>query len=117
MEIAVLDYLTGSITIYVNIPTDWQTEDICNYLYNELGLNEDATAFMVAEDITIDYKKRRARKSTEEYNVIIREELQKVVTIKAKSAKEARELVTEMYNNEEIILSADDFYDHSIETL
>lgn len=52
-----------------------------------------------------------------EYNVIIREELQKVVTIKAKSAREARELVTEMYNNEEIVLSADDFYDYSIETL
>lgn len=52
-----------------------------------------------------------------EYKVLVREELQKVVAIKAKSAKEARELVTEMYNNEEIILSADDFYDHSIETL
>lgn len=52
-----------------------------------------------------------------EYRVIITEELQKVVTIRAKSARDAKELVTEMYNNEEIILSADDFYDHSIETL
>lgn len=60
MEIAVLNYSTGEVDIYINIPKEWETEDICNYLYNELGLNEDATAFMVAEEITIDYRKRRA---------------------------------------------------------
>lgn len=60
MEIAVLNYSTGEVGIYTNIPNEWQTEDICNYLYNELGLDEDATAFMIAEDISINYKKRRA---------------------------------------------------------
>lgn len=59
MEIAVLNYSTGDVEIYVNIPEDWQTEDICNYLYNDLGLNEDTTAFMVANDIDIKYHKRR----------------------------------------------------------
>lgn len=60
MQIAVLNYSTNEVGIYTNIPNGWETEDICNYLYNELGLNEDTTAFMVAEeDITIDYRKRR----------------------------------------------------------
>lgn len=60
MEIAVLNYATGEVGIYTNIPNEWQVEDVCNYLYNELGLNEDETAFMIGDDINIEFKKRRA---------------------------------------------------------
>lgn len=59
MEIAVLNYSTGEVGIYTNIPNEWQTEDICHYLYDELGLNDDETAFMVTDKITIDFRKRR----------------------------------------------------------
>ena len=60
MEIAVLNYATGEVGIYTNIPNEWQAEDICHYLYDELGLNEDETAFMTGDDINIEIKKRRA---------------------------------------------------------
>lgn len=52
-----------------------------------------------------------------EYKVMVTETLRKVVTIEAESAQSAREIVDNMYNNEEIVLSADDFDDYSIETL
>lgn len=49
-----------------------------------------------------------------EFKVLVTEELQKVVTVTAKSENQAKEIATEMYNNKEIVLSADDFYDHTI---
>lgn len=59
MEIAVLNYAAGSVDIYVNIPDEWEAGEIADYLHNELGLNEDETAFMTADDININYHKRR----------------------------------------------------------
>lgn len=52
-----------------------------------------------------------------EFKVLVTEELQKVVTVTAKSENQAKEIAIEMYKNEEIVLSADDFYDHTIEIL
>lgn len=44
-----------------------------------------------------------------EYEIEIKEELSKVVKIKAESLSEAIEMVTDKYNNSNIVLNADDY--------
>ena len=44
-----------------------------------------------------------------EYEIEIKEELSKVVKIKAESLSEAIEMVTDKYNNSDIVLDADDY--------
>lgn len=52
-----------------------------------------------------------------EFEVIITETLQRKVKVKASDEKGAREKVFDMYDNEEIILTDNDFYDYSIEVV
>lgn len=59
MEIAVLNYACGEVEIYTNLPDEWETGEIADYLYNELGLDEDSTAFMAADDINIQFHKNK----------------------------------------------------------
>lgn len=49
-----------------------------------------------------------------EYEVVITEVLKKKVKVKAKNKNEALNKVLDMYNNEEIVLTADDFYNYDI---
>jgi len=51
------------------------------------------------------------------YNVRIRETLEKIVTVEAKSVEEARAMVEESWRNSEYILDASDFKGAKIETL
>ena len=44
-----------------------------------------------------------------EYEIEIKEELSKIVKIKAESLSEAIEMVTDKYNNSDIVLDADDY--------
>lgn len=52
-----------------------------------------------------------------EYTLEITETLKKKVKVEASSYKDARKKVDEMYNDEQIVLSADDFYGYEIEPL
>ena len=45
------------------------------------------------------------------YQIVITETLQKVITVSADSLKEAQEKVKSMYNNSDIVLTADDHVD------
>ena len=51
------------------------------------------------------------------YKVEITEYLQKTIEVDAKDENEAYSKVKQMYDNEEIILSADDFTDKEIKVL
>lgn len=48
-------------------------------------------------------------KELKEYEIEIKEELSKVVKIKADSLSEAIDMVTDKYYNSEIVLDADDY--------
>lgn len=51
------------------------------------------------------------------YTVVIVETLSRKVEVDAADAQEAKQIIAERYNNEQIVLSADDFYGYEIETL
>ena len=51
------------------------------------------------------------------YKVEITEYLQRTIEVDAKDKKEAYSKVKQMYDNEEIVLSADDFTDKEIKVL
>lgn len=51
------------------------------------------------------------------YTVVIVETLSRKVEVDAADAQEAKQIIAEQYNNEQIVLSADDFYGYEIETL
>lgn len=51
------------------------------------------------------------------YTVVIVETLSRKVKVDAADAQEAKQIIAEQYNNEQIVLSADDFYGYEIETL
>lgn len=59
MEIAVLNYACAEVEIYTNLPDEWDCREIADYLYNEIGLDEDNTAFMIADDINIQFHKNK----------------------------------------------------------
>lgn len=52
-----------------------------------------------------------------EFEVIITETLQRKVKVKASDEKDARAKVFDMYDNEEIVLNDNDFWDYSIEVV
>lgn len=49
-----------------------------------------------------------------EYQVEITETLQKIVTVKAESPNDAWKMVREMYSDEEIVLTSEDYIDTDI---
>ena len=49
-----------------------------------------------------------------EYQVEITETLQKIVTVKAENPDEAWKIVRQMYSDEEVILTSEDFMDFDI---
>ena len=51
------------------------------------------------------------------YTVVIVETLSRKVEVEAADAQEAKQIIAEQYNNEQIVLSADDFYGYEIEKL
>lgn len=51
------------------------------------------------------------------YKVEITETLQRTVEVEAKDEGKAYQIVKDMYRNEEIVLSADDYIDTKIEVL
>ena len=51
------------------------------------------------------------------YTVVIVETLSRKIEVDAADAQQAKQIITEQYNNEQIVLSADDFYGYEIETL
>ena len=51
------------------------------------------------------------------FEVIITETLQRKVKVKASDEKSARAKVFDMYDNEEVVLTDNDFYDYSIEVV
>lgn len=51
------------------------------------------------------------------YTVVIVETLSRKIEVDAADTQEAKQIIAEQYNNEQIVLSADDFYGYEIETL
>ena len=51
------------------------------------------------------------------YTVVIVETPSRKIEVDAADAQEAKQIIAEQYNNEQIVLSADDFYGYEIETL
>ena len=51
------------------------------------------------------------------YNIEVTEWLTRVVTVEAESAEDAIEKVEFDYNNEDLVLDADDFFDVAFEVL
>ena len=51
------------------------------------------------------------------YEVVVTETLQRTITINADNEGEALDKVQEMYDNEDIVLSADDYQDTEIEVV
>ena len=49
-----------------------------------------------------------------EYQVEITETLQKIVTVKAENPDEAWKIVRQMYSDEEVVLTSEDFMDFDI---
>jgi hypothetical protein len=61
------------------------------------------------------YRKKRGECVMErEYQVEITETLQKIVTVKAESPNDAWKMVREMYSDEEIVLTSEDYIDTDI---
>jgi hypothetical protein len=52
---------------------------------------------------------------TKEYNIEVCETLIRIVTVEATSEEEALELIRNDYNNAELVLDADDFFDVDFE--
>lgn len=52
-----------------------------------------------------------------EFEVIVTETLQRKVKVQASDEKGARAKVFDLYDNEEIVLSDNDFWDYSIEVV
>lgn len=46
MEIAIMDYQSGTIRTIKDCPDEWQTEQIEDYLYNTLGYRESDIYYM-----------------------------------------------------------------------
>ena len=51
------------------------------------------------------------------YTVVIVETLSRKVEVDAADPQDAKRIIAEQYNSEQIVLSADDFYGYEIETL
>ena len=60
---------------------------------------------------------RNQKHTNMKYTVVIVETLSRKVEVDAADAQEAKRIVADQYNNEQIVLSADDFYGYEIETL
>lgn len=58
---------------------------------------------------TLTAKEEEVRGTERTYNVQIQETLTLIIPIEAASYEEAERIAAEMYDNEEVILSADDF--------
>lgn len=56
-------------------------------------------------------------RAMKEFEVIVTETLQRKVKVQASDEKGARAKVFDMYDNEEIVLSDNDFWDYSIEVV
>ena len=52
MEIAVLDYLTGTVSTIKNCPDEWETADVEKYLYESLGYRQSDISYMCKDSIS-----------------------------------------------------------------
>ncbi|MUL27176.1 hypothetical protein F0475_02320 [Prevotella sp. A2879] len=61
--------------------------------------------------------KLKKYRATNEFEVVITETLQRKVKVKAFNEADAKIKVFDMYDNEEIVLGDNDFWDYSIEVV
>lgn len=57
MEIAIMDYQTGTINVIKGCPAEWETEDVENYLYDTLGYKESDIYYMCS-DCSVTYQEK-----------------------------------------------------------
>lgn len=57
MEIAIMNYLTGTINVIKGCPAEWETEDVENYLYDTLGYKESDIYYMCS-DCSVTYQEK-----------------------------------------------------------
>lgn len=50
MNVAVLDYSQGKIFYIKDLPSDWDNNQMEDYLYNNLQFNEDEISWMITND-------------------------------------------------------------------
>ncbi len=77
MELVVMNYATLSVTKYTNLPDEWDSEEIEEYLYNTLDLSESDTYYMAGSSISVNEKEFRAEKKPKDDIVARWEELKK----------------------------------------
>lgn len=58
MDIAILNYATSEVTIITSVPSEWEEEQITEYLYSEKGLDlrESEIFYMVGDNINLTMK-------------------------------------------------------------
>ena len=57
-----MDYATASVTKYTNLPSDWEAEQIEEYLYKTLKLRNGDIYYMVGDSIPVKEEKYHAEK-------------------------------------------------------
>ena len=81
--------------------------------------NEEATEHEITADAyrLLAREKEEAQLPEKEFVVEVTEILQRRVTVKAKTRREAKEKVKEQYANEEIVLGSEDFIDNDFQVI
>lgn len=65
MELVVMNYATASVTKYTNLPNEWESEEIENYLFKTLDLNESDIYYMVGDFIPVGEEEYHAEEEPE----------------------------------------------------
>jgi hypothetical protein len=77
MELVVMNYAAASVTKYINLPDEWETEQIEEYLYKTLDLRESDIYYMVGDSIPVDEEEYHAEEKPEDKMLAQWEELKK----------------------------------------
>ena len=77
MELVIMNYATGSVTKYTNLPDEWEEEQIEEYLYKTLKFRESDIYYMVGDSIPVGEEEYHAEEKTEDKVLAQWEELKK----------------------------------------
>jgi hypothetical protein len=75
MELVVMNYAAASVTKYTNLPDEWETEQIEEYLFKTLNLREIDIYYMVGDSIPVGKEEYHAEEKPEDKMLAQWEEL------------------------------------------
>ena len=78
MELVVMNYAAASVTKYTNLPDEWETEQVEEYLFKTLNLRERDICYMVGDSIQVDEEEYHEEEKPEDKMLAQWEKLKKM---------------------------------------